>query len=61
MGRARELGDGGNDQAPHDRPVVVTGGHQFVGSGGAFFERFVTIALEHQLRCPPNVDLGIIL
>ncbi len=56
-GVIRELGDGGSDPAPHDRPVVVAGGHQFVSSGGAFLERLVDIALEHQLRRPPNVDL----
>jgi len=56
-GHVRELGDGGTDPAPHGRPVVVAGGHELVSSGGAFLERLVAMALEHQLRCPPNVDL----
>ena len=56
-GGIRELGDGGSDPAPHDRPVIVAGGHELVGSGGAFLERLVAIALEHQLRGPPDVDL----
>ena len=56
-GGIRELGDGGSDPAPHDHPVVVPGGHEFVGSGCALFERLVAIALEHQLRRSPNVDL----
>ncbi len=53
----RELGDRVHDPTPHGRPVVVAGGHEFVSSGGAFLERLVAIALEHQLRRPPNVDL----
>jgi hypothetical protein len=51
-----ELGDGGSDPAPHGRPIIVASGYEFVSSGGAFLERFVAIALEHQLRRPPNVD-----
>ena len=30
---------------------------QLVSSNGAFLERLLAIALEHQLRCPPNVDV----
>ena len=28
------------------------------GSSGAFLEGLLAVALEHQLRRPPNVDLG---
>jgi hypothetical protein len=51
------VGGGDSDPAPHSRPVVVADRHEFVSSGGAFLERLVAIALEHQLRRPPNVDL----
>ena len=56
-GGIRELGDGESDPAPYGRPVVVAGGHELVGSGGAFLERLAAKALEHQLRRSPNVDL----
>jgi hypothetical protein len=52
--RVRELGDSGSDPAPHGRPVMIAGGYELVGSRGAFFERLVAIALEHQLRRPPK-------
>jgi hypothetical protein len=29
-----------------------------VGVRAAFFERFIVVPLEHQLRSPPNVHLG---
>jgi hypothetical protein len=54
-GRVREFGEGGSDPAPHGRSVVVAGSHELVGSGAPF--RLVAIALEHQLRRSPNVDL----
>jgi hypothetical protein len=56
-GRVRELGDSGSDPAPHGRAGVVAGGHELVSSGGAFLERLITIAFEHKLRRPPDVDL----
>ncbi len=43
---------GGSDPAPHGHPVVVAGGHEFVGSGGAFLERVVAIALEPSAAPP---------
>ena len=56
-GGIRELSDRGSDRAPHGRSVVVIVGFEFVSSGGAFLERLFAIALEHELRRPPNVDL----
>src|SRR6202011_185872 len=53
----RELPDSVGDPAPSRGAVTIAGGHELVGSGGAFLERLVAIALEHQLRRPPNVDL----
>ena len=54
----RELLDGIGGPAPGRRAVVIAVGRQFVGPRGAFLERFVAIALEHELRGSPNVDLG---
>src|SRR5216684_625805 len=55
-GFVRELGDGGSDPTPDVRPVVVVR-HELVSARGAFLDRLVAIALEHQLRRVPNVDL----
>jgi len=36
----------------------MAGECELVSSSGAFFESLLAIALEHQLRRTPNVDLG---
>ena len=56
-GPVGELGHGGHNPAPSRRPVIVVGKRQLVGSCGAFVERLFAVALEHELRSPPNVDL----
>lgn len=53
-----ELDDGGHDPAPHRHRTVVAGGGEFVGTPGAFLERLVAAAIEHELRRSPNVNLG---
>src|ERR1700734_2225651 len=64
VGRARgyfvrELCHCRHDPAPGRRPVGITGERELVGSSGAFLEGLLlAVALEHQLRRPPNVDLG---
>ena len=57
-GFVRELGHGRHDPAPGRRPVGITGERELVSSSGAFLERFLAVALEHQLCRPPYVDLG---
>jgi hypothetical protein len=54
----RELGHGRHDPAPGCRPVVIAGKREFVSSIGAFLSRLLAVAFEHQLHCPPKVDLG---
>jgi hypothetical protein len=54
----RELGHRRHDPAPCCRPVVIAGKRELVSSSGTFLERLLAVAFEHQLRCPPNVDLG---
>ena len=53
----RELRHGGHDLAPDRRSSIVAGKRQFVCSNGAFLERSLAIALDHELCCPPNVDV----
>ena len=53
-----ELGHDGHDPAPRRRPVIVAGKRELVRSNGAFLERSLAIALEHEQCRPPNVDLG---
>jgi hypothetical protein len=55
----RELGHGRHDPAPGCRAGVTAGKREFVSSSGAFLDRLLVVAFEHQLSCPPNVDLGI--
>ena len=57
-GVVRELAHGRHDAAPGRSPGIVAGRRELVTSGGAFFERALAIPLEHELRRPPNVDLG---
>ena len=37
---------------------MIAGERELVSSSGAFLERSLAVALEHQLRGPPDVDLG---
>jgi len=57
-GLVRELGHGRHDPAPSSRSIVVTGERQFVSATSTLLKCVVAIALEHELRRPPNVDLG---
>jgi len=53
-----QLSDGYHDPVPGRRSVIVASECEFGGSSSALLERLITVALEHQLRRPPNVDLG---
>jgi hypothetical protein len=53
-----EIGDGSHDSPPSRRSVIIAGEGELVSSSGAFFEGLLAVALEHQLRRPPDVDLG---
>ena len=57
-GLVRELLDGGHDTAPGSRAIVIAGECQFVRASSALLKCVVAIAFEHELRRPPNVDLG---
>jgi hypothetical protein len=57
-GLVGELGDGGHDPAAGRCALVTAGECQLVSSNDALLERSITIALEHQLSGPPNIDLG---
>jgi hypothetical protein len=58
-GLVRELQDSVRDPAPGHRAVLIAGDSELVSAGGAFLERcLVAVALEHELRCPPNIYLG---
>ena len=57
-GLVLELGDGRHDPTPGRRAVMIAGERELVSSSGAFLERSLAVALEHQLRGPPDVDLG---
>jgi hypothetical protein len=52
------LSDGFHDPVPGRRSVIIAGECEFVSSRGAFLEGLLAIALEHQLRRPPDGDLG---
>jgi hypothetical protein len=53
------LQDGVHDPAPGRRALSVAGGRELIiSSSGAFRLGLLAVALEHQLRRPPNVDLG---
>jgi hypothetical protein len=54
----RELVDSGGDPAPGRGTVVIAGGCEVVGALAAFLERFIAVALEHQVGGAPDVDLG---
>ena len=57
-GLVRELGHGGDDPAPSRRPIIIASGREFICALRTFVERLFAVALEHELRRPPNVDLG---
>jgi hypothetical protein len=57
-GGVGELGDRSHDLPPSRRSVIIVGEGELVSSSGAFFEGLLAVALEHQLRRPPDVDLG---
>ena len=52
-----ELADGRHDPAPSRRSVIIAGESELISSGGAFLKGVIGVALEHELRCSPNVDL----
>jgi hypothetical protein len=56
--RIGELLDSSGDPAPGIGTVVIAGECKLVGASGAFLKRSLAVALEDELRRPPNVDLG---
>ena len=57
-GVVSELDDSFRDPAPCRRAVLIIGGSEFVGMRHAFLKGVIAVALEHQLRRSPDVDLG---
>jgi hypothetical protein len=37
---------------------VIAGGRELVNAGAVFLERFVAVALHHQIGGSPDIDLG---
>jgi hypothetical protein len=56
-GLIRKLGHRRHDTAPGRGAVVIAGERQLVCATGGLLKSAVAIALEHELRRPPNVDL----
>ena len=52
-----ELSDGFHDPVPGRRSVIVASESQFSSPISPLLERLISVALDHQLRRPPNVDL----
>jgi hypothetical protein len=52
-----EFGDGRHDPVLGRRSVIVASECEFGSSSSALLQRLITVALEHQLRRPPDVDL----
>jgi hypothetical protein len=52
-----ELGDGSHYPAPRRRPIIIARESEIISSGGAFLECLLAVALEHQLRRSPNINL----
>ena len=52
----RQLLDGIGDPAPGRGTVAIAFGFEVAGARGAFLGGVVPEALEHQERCPPDVD-----
>jgi hypothetical protein len=57
--RVGELLNRRGDPAPGVRAVVIAVGRELVGPRGALLERFIAVALQHQGRGTPDIDLGI--
>jgi hypothetical protein len=53
----REVRDGGSNPAPGHGAVVIAVRREFVGAGAALLERFLAVALEHQVGGAPDIDL----
>jgi hypothetical protein len=53
-----ELSDGFHNPVPDGRSAVVASECEFFCSSSALLERLITVALEHQLRRSPNINLG---
>jgi hypothetical protein len=56
--RVGELDDRGRDPAPDCSGFMVAGGLELADSQSAFGLGLVAVALQHELRRPPDVDLG---
>jgi hypothetical protein len=50
----RELHDGIGNPAPGRRAVVIAVGRELVGADGSLLERFLAVALEHQVGGAPD-------
>jgi hypothetical protein len=57
-GLVRKLGHRRHDTAPGRGPIDIAGERQFVSASSGLLKSVVAIALDHELRSPPNVDLG---
>ncbi len=53
-----ELPDGIRDPAPDGHAAVIAGRCELVNARGAFLERLLAVALEHEGGGAPDVDLG---
>ena len=53
-----ELDDGAGDPAPDRGAFMVASGLELARTRGAFGLGLVAVALQHELRRAPNVDLG---
>ena len=51
-----ELLDSNRNAAPGHRAVVIAAGFQLVSTRGAFLERLLAVALEHQVGGAPDID-----
>jgi len=56
--RVRELPDGIDNPAPGRFAIVIAAGCELLGARLAFVERFVAVALEHEVGGAADVDLG---
>ena len=53
-----ELGDGSHYPPPGHLPSIIASESELISSDGAFLDCLLAVALAHQLRRSPNVDLG---
>ena len=56
--RVGELLNSSRDPAPCRRAVLIIAGSKLVGARYAFVKRVIALALEHELRRPPDINLG---